>query len=167
MYASSTTQTRTASTSSTCTKSRVETVLDMFCGDLCAFIARGFLSRDNAVEWLRDLGDVLVLEVVDRFQVKITFPRGGQIALDYEVSDDGKLRGSDPSGGISTTSIPDGSDVSVVVSWRKNAPRLAAARKLLQDRGWGPGSILAATGAVDRAFAEGGYGVYRRTVGAW
>jgi hypothetical protein len=167
MYASTTTQTRTTSATSTCTKSRVEAVLDIFCGDLCAFIARGLLSRESATSWLRDLSDVLLFEAVERFQVKVSLPRGGQIALDYEVSDDGKIRNSSASGGFSTTSIPDGSKVSVVVSWRKNAPRQAAARQLLLDRGWGAGSILAATGDVDRAFADNGYGVYRRFVGDW
>jgi hypothetical protein len=167
MYAATKTRTRTATSSSTCTKSRVETVLDLFCGDLAAFIARGLMTREVAVGWLRDLSDVLVFEAVERFQVKVTLPSGGKLALDYEVSDDGRIRNSDASGGFSSTSIPAGSSFAVVVRWRANAPRFEAARKLLRDRGWGAGSMLDAEGTPDRAYSEDGYGVYRRMIGNW
>jgi hypothetical protein len=167
MYAATKTQTRTASSSSTCTKSRVEVVLDLFCGDLAAFIARGLMTREVAADWLRDLSDVLVFEAVERFQVKVTLPSRRTIALDYEVSDDGRIRNSDASGGFSTTSIPAGSSLAVVLRWRANAPRIEAARKLLRERGWGVGSMLDAAGTPDRAYSEGGYGVYRRMIGDW
>ena len=167
MYAVTKTQIRTATSTTTCTKSRVEAVLDLFCGDLCAFIARGLMDRERATGWLRDLTDVLVLEAVERFQIKITLPNGYELGLDYEVSDDGRLRGSNASGGFSTVSIPTGSSLALVVRWRANAPHLDAARRLLHERGWGPGSVLDATGSPDRAYAEGGYGVYRRIVGGW
>src|ERR1051326_6982382 len=117
MYAVSKTQSRTTTSTSTCTKSRVEAVLDLFCGDLCGFIARGLMDRDRAIDWLRDLSGVLILEAVERFQVKITTPNGRELALDYEVSDDGRLKNSDASGGFSTTSIPTVSGFSLVVRW--------------------------------------------------
>jgi hypothetical protein len=167
MYAVTKTRTHTATSTSTCTKSRVEAVLDLFCGDLCAFIARDLMSRDRATHWLRDLTDVLVLEAVERFQVKITTPSGHERALDYEVSDDGQIRGSSASGGFSTVSIPSGSSLALVVRWRADAPHVEAARRLLRERGWGPGTVLDATGSPDRAYAEGGYGVYRRMIGGW
>lgn len=167
MYATSKTLSRTVSSATTCTKSRVEAVLDLFCGDLCAFIARELMTRDCANDWLRDLGDVLELEAVERFQVKITPPGRRSFALDYEVSDDGRILNSDASGGFSTTWVPGDSELSLVVRWRPNAPRVAAARELLRSRGWGIGTMLESSGSPERAYADGGYGFYRRTLGDW
>lgn len=161
------TTTRTRSATSTCTKSRVDAVLDLFTGDLAAFIARDLVGKDSAIEWLNDITDVLVLESVERFQIKITFPNGKTIGLDYEVSDDGRVKNTDASGGFSTSSIPDGSTVYPVIRWRANAPQLEAARKLLRDRGWGPGSMVEGTSAIDRAYADGGYAIVRRFAGEW
>ena len=160
-------QTTTRSSTSTCTKSRVDAVLDLFCGDLAAFIARDIVKKDSAVSWLKDITDVLLLEAVERFQIKITLPSGKQIALDYEVADDGRVKSSDASGGFSTSSIPDGSKVTPVIKWRTSAPKFEAARKLLRDRGWGPSSMVEATGAADRAYADGGYAIIRRFAGEW
>ena len=167
MYTATKTLTRTATISSTYTKSRVEAVLDLLCGDLTGFIARGLMSREEAVDWLRDLSDVLDFEAVERFQVQVTTPDGRRLALDYEISDDGRIRSSDSSGGFSTTSIPNGSSLAVVVRWRSNAPRIDAAQKLLRERGWGVGSVLDVTGTADRVYSDGGYGVYRRKIGDW
>lgn len=167
MHAATKIQTRTATGTSTCTKSRIEAVLDLFCGDLAAFIARGLITRDVAADWLRDLTDVLAFEAIERFQIKATLPSGRNLALDYEVSDDGRIRNSDSSGGFSTTAIPAGSSLTVVVRWRVGAPRIEAARKLLRERGWGVGSMLDAAGGPDRTYSEGGYGVYRRMIGEW
>lgn len=165
MYPSTTSRTR--SSSSTCTAARVSAILDLFLGDLAAFLARGLMTRDSAVGWLRDLTDILVLEAVQRFQVKITFPSGNQIALDYEVFDDGRISTSDGCGGFSSHWIPAGSTVSLVVRWRAGAPKLEEARRLLHERGWGTGTMLDATGAAERTFSKEGYGVNRRIVGEW
>lgn len=159
--------TQTRSSTSTCTKSRVDVILDLFCGDLVAFIARELMTRERAINWLRDLTDVLILEAVDHFQVKVTFPAGTEIGLDYEVSDDGRIKATDASGGFSTSFIPPGSLLSLVIRWRANAPRLEAAQRLLHDRGWGPAMMLGVSGAPERAYSEGGYGVYRRFAGDW
>ncbi len=163
MYSASKTRTQT----STCTRSRVEAVLDIFLGDLVAFISRGLISRDRAAEWLRDLQDILVMEAVERFQVKVDFPGGGVSGLDYEVADDGRIQSSDPCGGFSLASFPDDVRLTLVVRWRTGAPRYEEARRLLRERGWGPATMLDAEGGPDRAYAEGGYGVYRRTIGEW
>lgn len=163
MYSASKTRTQT----STCTQSRVDAVLDVFCGDLAAFIARELISRDRAVDWLRDLSAVLVMEALERFQVKVTFPGGRVIGLDYEVADDGRIQSSDECGGFSLASFPEGVTLTLVVRWRTGAPRFEEARRFLRERGWGPASMLEAEGAPDRAYAEGGYGVYRRTIGEW
>jgi len=126
------------------------------------------MTREIAVGWLRDLSDVLRLRGSRTVPGQGSrLPSGGKLALDYEVSDDGRIRNSDASGGFSTTSIPAGSSLAVVVRWRANAPRIEAARKLLRDRGWSIGSMLDAAGTPDRAYSEGGYGVYRRMVGDW
>lgn len=161
------TTTRSRSSTSTCTKSRVEAVLDIFLGDLAGLICREVLSKERAVQWLRDLGDVLMLEAVHRFQVKLTLPDGSRYALDYEVSDTGQIWTSDECGGFATYWIPKATRVGLVVEWRTDADRLAEARELLRARGWGTGTLLEVDGAPDRAFSKDGYGFYRRTVGEW
>lgn len=164
------TSTYTRSSTSTCTSSRVEAVLDLFCGDLVAFIARDLLTETRAKGWLRDLRDVLVLEAVEHFQVKITFPNGTKRGLDYQVSDDGRIRATDASGGFSAAFIPVGSKLRLSIGWRARAPKLERARRLLRGRGWGPSSspMLDVSGPPDRAFSDGGYGVHRRFAGgAW
>lgn len=161
------TATKTRSATSTCTKSRVEAILDLFLGDVAAFVARGFLRQQSAVEWYRDLADVLLLEAVQRFQIKVTLPDGSERALDYEVSDDGRIGASDGSGGFPTHWVPSGSKLSLVLSWRTGAPKLAEARELLRARGWGVGTMLEASSAVERTYSKDGYGVYRRIVGDW
>lgn len=165
MYTTTTTKSRSATT--TCTKSRVAAVLDVFLGDLVGLMCREVLATERAVRWVRDLGDVLVLEAVQRFQVKLTLPDGSLRALDYEVSDTGKISTSDGCGGFATYWIPKATRVGLVLEWREDAPRLAEARKLLQHRGWGTGTLLEADGAPDRAYSKDGYGFYRRTVGEW
>lgn len=161
------TTTMTRSSTSTCTKSRIEAVLDLFCGDLVAFICRGILAKERSSRWLKDISDVLALEAVERFQVKVTFPSSEQVALDYQVADDGRVKQSGTSGGFSTAFIPDGSTISLHVNWRAKAPKFEQARKLLRDRGWGTGSLLVTTGAPERAYGDGGYGIERRFVGDW
>lgn len=161
------TLTKTRSATSTCTKSRVEAILDLFLGDVAAFIARGMVSPERASGWIRDLVDVLVLEAVERFQIKVTLPDGRQLALDYEVSDDGRVGASDSCGGFASHWIPADSTVNIVVRWRTTAPRYEEARKLLRDRGWGPSTMLDASSAVERTYSKDGYGVHRRTVGQW
>lgn len=162
-----TTQTRTRAATTTTTTSRVEAVLTFFTADLVAFIANDLMKREVAVDWLRDLNDVLVFEAVERFQVKATFPSGKEIGLDYEVSDDGSIKNTDASGGFSTSGIPAGSKLGLVVRWRPKAPGLEKARELLRARGWGVGTMLEATGPADRAYSDSGYGVYRRFAGEW
>ena len=164
MYASAT---KTRSASSTCTASRVEAVLDELLGDLVGLIARDLLTRERAVEWLGDLQDVLVLEAVERFQIKIKLPSGEELALDYEVSDDGSIGEGESCGGFSSHWIPADAQVTLVVRWRTDAPRYEEARRLLRSRGWGPATMLDAAGTVERSFARDGYGVHRRTVGEW
>lgn len=165
MYPATATKTRSAT--STCTKSRVEAILDLFLGDVAAFISRGMVSVDRAQGWLRDLSDVLMLEAVERFQLKLTLADGGEKALDYEVSDDGRIGATDGSGGFASHWIPAGSKVTLVIRWRKGAARLEEARKLLRDRGWGPATMLDASSAAERTYSKDGYGVLRRTVGNW
>lgn len=164
-HAATTTKTRTET--STCTTSCVEAVLDLFLGDVAGFIARGLVTQQRALEWQRDLTDVLLLEAVERFQIKITLPGGRQIALDYEVSDDGSIASADGCGGFSSHWIPANATTSLVVHWRLQAPARADAWKLLQGRGWGVGSLVTATASVDRVFTKDGYGLYRRTLGEW
>lgn len=164
MYA---TASKTRSATSTCTATRVDAVLDLFLGDVAAFIARGLVSRERATDWLRDLVDVLLLEAVERFQIKVTLPSGAQIGLDYTVSDDGSIAGSDGCGGFSTHWIPANASLTLVIRWRTSAPKYEEARALLRARGWGPATILDASGASDRTFAKDGYGLHRRTIGEW
>ena len=128
------TQTQTRSATTTTTTTRVDTVLSFFTADLVGFIANDLLKKEVAIEWLRDLKDVLVLEAVERFQVKATFPSGKAIGLDYEVSDDGSIKNTDASGGFSTMGIPAGSKLGLVVRWRSTAPGLEKARELLRAR---------------------------------
>ena len=161
------TGTQTYSSTGAFTKSRVETVLGLVLGDVASFISRDLITRERAIAWLRDLTDVLELEAVKRFQVKVTFPDGRQIGLDYEVVDDGSIKSSDESGGFSAFFIPAGSRVALIIDWRENAPRKAEAERLLQNRGWGPGTLLEASGSPDRAYADGGYAVVRRLAGNW
>jgi len=161
------TQTRSRSATSSCTESRVEATLDVFCGDLAAFICRGILARERANNWLRDLSEVLVLEAVNRFQVKVALPSGRQVALDYEVSDDGQISRADGCGGFASHWIPLNARISLVVDLRATSPNLAEASRLLESRGWGDGDILDAPGAVDRCYSKDGYGFQRRLVGEW
>lgn len=159
--------TLTRSSTSTCTKSRVDAVLTIALGDIAAFVAKGLLSREQAVGWINDLTDVALLEAVERFQVKLRLPDGTFYGLDYQVSDDGSIASKGTAGGFSVHWIPAGTSVTLVVKWRDRAPKLEEARRLLRGRGWGPASILEAKGEPDRGYAKDGYGVYRRTVGEW
>lgn len=145
----------------------MDAVLDFFLGDAVALCCRGFLSKERLLDWARDLVDVLLLEAVERFQVKLTPPGGGQLALDYEVSDDGSVTGNDGCGGFSAQWLPAGTKVNLVLRWRANAPKLAEARKLLDERGWGSATMLEATGSPDRTYSKDGYGLHRRIVGNW
>mgnify|MGYP001340760884 CR=1 FL=1 len=159
---------RSRSSTSTCTASRVEAVLARFLGDAAGFIARGLVSSDRAATWFRDLRDVLILEAVERFQIGITLPDGRKSALDYEVSDDGSVAQNDGCGGFATHWIPEGARVTLVILWRTHAKRYEEARKLLQDRGWGRGSMLEASSTTfERAFSQGGYSLKRRVIGEW
>lgn len=161
------TATKTRSTSGTCTAARVEAALAPFLGDLVSFLASGLLSRERMADWYRDLFDVLALEAIARFQIKVLLPNGIERALDYEVSDDGRISGGDLCGGFSTQWIPPTARVSLVLRYRLDAPKLAEAQVLLKRRGWGDGKMLDVTGSPDRSYSKDGYGFYRRTVGEW
>lgn len=165
MYPNAIARTRTAS--STYTRSRAVAVLDLFVGDVAAFLSRGLVSRDAATGWYRDLLDVLDMEAVQRFQLKIAVPGSSARALDYEVSDDGLIGRADESGGFASYWMPPGTTVNLVLSLRQGAPRAEEARDLLRQRGWGVGTMLDAAGAPDRSYAQDGYGFRRRIVGEW
>ena len=165
MYAASLTRTRSAV--STCTAARVDAVLDLVLGDLVGLIARGLVSRERAADWLRDLTDVLLLQAVERFQVKISLPGGSTIGVDYEVFDDGRLRATAACGGFASHWIPWNAQVSLVVGWRHDSLNYPAARRLLQGRGWGAATLLEASGEPERVFAKDGYGFSRRMLGDW
>lgn len=161
------TRVKSASLSSTCTRSRVQEVLVNVLGDAIALQCRGLISKERLDRWDRDLTDVLLLEAVEKFQIKVTLPDGQERGIDYAVFDDGRISTSDSCGGFSVAGLPADASVSLLVRWREGAPKREEARRLLNARGWGTGSMLEAAGPSDRAYSKEGYGVNRRLIGDW
>jgi hypothetical protein len=137
-------------------------------GDFMNVASAGMVVRETIQKWHEDVEYVVLLEVVDTFQLQFTKPDGTRLALSYTVRDDGTILETSKAGGIDFHCLPPGTKPSIVISYRRDAKNLDKMWKYLQARGWTTGASLV-DGVVsrDRAFSKSGFGIERGTVGEW
>lgn len=156
-----------SSTTSTCTASRAEAVLDKVLDDLVALqtCLPTALPKDQLIGWLRDILSVLVLEAAESVEVQLTLPDGTRRGLRYVVSDDGSLAEDGASGGINYYMLPESTRATLFMKLRQGQPA-DRAREYLRKRGWTfNGVALEGSPGRDRTYSRDGYGLTRYRFG--
>lgn len=160
------TQTKTASMSSTATEARVREVMKHVFADITGLAMRGFTTHERAAKWQDDLIWMLSNEVISSFELQLEAPGQPLRGFRYEVSDDGSLQEAGRSGGMQLYAFPDGTQVSLVVSFKSQLSDEIEAE--IKARNWtSPANYLKGQKTRDRAYSCDGYGVIRNRVGDW
>ncbi|NTX33989.1 hypothetical protein [Myxococcus sp. CA033] len=157
------TSTRTGT--GTFTEARVREVMNLVLDDFVGCVLRGFVSQERAQKWYGDLTYLLTQQAISAFELQFTRPNGTEGAFRYEVSDDGSLLGSSPSGGQKLHMQPAGTTCSIYVDYRDAVQ--GHVREEMRRRGWGPGASVGGDAVRDRAYSKDGYGLIRSRIGEW
>jgi hypothetical protein len=158
--------TSTRTSTGTFTEARVREVMKPVLDDFVACVLRDFVSRERAQKWCDDLTYLLTEEAISGFELQFTRPDGTRGAFRYEVSDDGSLLESSPSGGQRLHMLPSGTKASILVTYREDVGSYV--HEEMRARGWGPGGSSVAGNAVrERAYSAEGYGLVRSRIGEW
>lgn len=155
----------TRTSTGTFTEARVREVMKLVLEDFVGCVLRDFVSRERAQQWWNDLTYLLTQQAISAFELQFTRPNGTQGAFRYEVSDDGALLESSPSGGQRLHMLPSGTQTTLCVTYRDDVQ--SHVREEMHRRGWGPGSSLGGTAVRERAYSTEGYGLIRSRVGDW
>lgn len=160
------TQARSASRSSTATEARVREVMKQVFADITGLATRGFMTHERAAKWRDDLIWMLSAEVISSFELQLKAPGQPARGFHYDVSDDDSLQEASRSGGMQLYAFPDGTEVSLIVSFKQPLP--ADIEEEIKARSWTiPGAYLKGERTRDRAYSCDGYGVIRNRVGDW
>jgi hypothetical protein len=136
--------------------------------DFYALVAPNLISFEQATKWTEELTHILQNQTANGFQIQLKCAGRLPIALDYRVSDDGSILEAGTAGGINYFALPPGTTASLFVDFNDAAPKAAAVRAYLAQRGWGTnGHVVEGAAARDRAYSNNGYGVVRSKVGTW
>lgn len=162
------TYTSTLSRSSTFTEARVHYVMNKVLEDLVLLAALDFATLEQVKKWTAEVTTVLLLEAVEKFQIKLTRPSGEVAAVTYDIVSDGSISEDAKSGGLNYFSLPAGTKASIVIRLLDGARKRPDAVEYLKGRGWSfTGSLLEDQGTRDRAYSSSGWGVTRTTAGKW
>lgn len=150
---------------STFSEARVREVMKPVLADFMGCVTMGFASRERIMEWHDDLTYLLIQEAISAFELQLTRPNADPVAFRYEVSDDGTLFESSPSGGQKLYALPAGTQANICVTYRDEVkPHV---REEMRRRNWGPGASLGGPAVRERAYSKDGYGLTRSRVGDW
>ncbi len=162
------TTSNTVSQTSTFSEARAREVMRHVLGDFMGIASAGLVARETIQRWHEEVEYVVLLEVVEAFQVQFTRPDGPRLALMYAVRDDGTILEESKAGGLDFHSLPTGTRVAIRLVYRQGAKKLEEAQKYLTGRGWGAGaSLVEGIVSRDREFSKGGFGIARGKVGDW
>lgn len=155
----------TRTSTGTFTEARVREVMKLVLEDFIGCVMKEFVTLERAQRWCDDLTYLLTQQAISGFELQFTRPDGTQGAFTYEVSDDGSLLESSPSGGQRLHMLPSGTRANIFVEYRGDVqPHV---REEMRKRGWGPGNRVGGTAIRERAYSNEGYGLIRGRVGEW
>lgn len=162
------TSTYTQSTAYTFTTARAKEVMGSVHADFLAVAAQGWISRETILRWHEEIEYAVLHEVVASFELQFKKPDGTRAGLEYVVHADGSVSGGVRAGGLDLYGLPRETKVTVCLSYRQDAPRIASVREYLHRRGWGAnGQRIGGEGTRDRAYASSGYAIQRNKIGDW
>jgi hypothetical protein len=142
--------------------------MDKVLDDIVGLFARGFISKQRALDWYQDLLYILSQEAAAFFELQCSLPGGRWVGLRYIITDDGQIYEDSDSGGIDYFALPNGTMVNLFVELRTSARHYRDVLAELERRGWGTnGHQLDDTVMRERAYAKEGYGVTRYRIGGW
>jgi hypothetical protein len=162
------TSTATGTRSSTYSEARARHAMDKVLDDIVGLFARGFITKQCALDWYGDLLYILSQETAEFFELQCSTPGGRLVGLRYVVTDDGRIYEDRDSGGLDYFALPDRTMVSLFVHLRRDSRNYRDVLEELGRRGWGTnGRQLDGTLTRERAYSKDGYGVTRNRVGDW
>jgi hypothetical protein len=160
--------TTTASRTSTFTDARLRAIMPEVGADFYALAGAGLITMDVAQRWTYELTVILQNQAAHGFQIQLTYPNGGKVAVDYRVSSDGTIRESGVAGGIDYFALPSGTHAGLFVNLNFQATRIDVVQEFVRSRGWGEnGQAVAGDVVRDRAYSKDGFGVIRGKIGIW
>jgi hypothetical protein len=142
--------------------------MDKVLDDIVGLFARGFITKQRAIDWYQDLLYILSKEAAEFFELQCSTPSGQRVGLRYVVTDNGQIYEDRDSGGLDYFVLPHGTIVSLFVELRTASRHYFDVLEELARRGWDTnGRQLNGTVTRERAYSKGGYGVTRHRVGGW
>ncbi len=157
----------TASRTNTYTEPRLRAVMPEVGADFYALAGAGIVALDVAHCWTEELTFVLQNQAAHGFQIKLSYPNGQQVALDYRVSSDGSIRESGLAGGIDYYALPADTRATLIVDLNYEAENIDDVVAYTQRRQWGTGNLVQGEVVRDRVYSKDGYGVIRGKIGVW
>jgi Bacterial HORMA domain family 1 len=137
-------------------------------GDFMNVASAGLVRREAIQQWYEALEYAVLHEVVDTFQLQLTRPGGERLGVSYTIRDDGTILEDSKAGGLDFQNFLPGTAVTICLSYRQGAKNLAEVQAYLRGRGWTTnGSLIGGVVNRDRAYSQGGFGVFRGTLGDW
>lgn len=155
---------RTHTSTTTATETRVRAVLRQVNVDLLAAVAADLVNHSRAAEWYQDLSYMLNENAIEHFEIRVQRGDTPVGAWRYVVRDDGSLMPSNRGGGINFCNFVASSDtVHVVITRRSGLPD--AVSKEIDRRGWTvPMAALSGSLIQERIYSKDGYGVVRHRI---
>lgn len=156
--------TSTYSDTDTYTEARARYVMGKIYDDFTHLITRGFKypGRDDIRSWRDDLLYLMNKKALYGFQVKFSFPGGGEEAWEYILKSDNSVQTDSKSGGKDLYDYPDNTSVSIVISRDHSNSEV---NDYLAKRGWGSGgSFLTGTITSNGAYSKDGYGTINNII---
>jgi hypothetical protein len=142
--------------------------MDKVLDDIVGLFARGFITKQRAIDWYQDLLYILSKEAAECFELQCSTPSGRRVGLRYVVTDDGQIYEDHDSGGLDYFAFPDGTAVNLFVALRMASRNYCDVLEELVRRGWATnGHQLNGPVTRERAYSKDGYGVTRHRVGGW
>lgn len=159
------TRTQTRSLTNTHTKTRARELMKRRIDpDIQQLATRGFITRDQASTWIRDLRYLAEENAVASFDMIFTHTGKRMGGYRYAFIGNGTVTSGELSGGMNLWGLPDKVSVHLVVDLRPGA--FGTVWKYLKSRGWGTNGVpLAGSGTRDRTFSYQGFGAIRKVFG--
>jgi len=159
--------TYTNTRTNTYTESRARYVLGKMRDDFIALKAREFpgLSTASIDKWWRDISYVMYAKALKKVELQFRLPEGKEWAITYSIVSDGNIYRDDKSGRNDFWNLPDGIQVSIVISRDHENINVS---EYLEKQGWTSGGTYVQGNESDHGgYSKNEFGVNITRTGDW
>jgi hypothetical protein len=160
--------TLTRAITDTYTEARARYVMGKVFDHLISLCMRGIITKAYADEIRSDILYLLDRRAVTFFELQFKYPNGNEIGgLHYAVRADASISIDTDSGGVDFWSLPQNTQVNLLVQLNRNSIHIAEVDKQIAEWGWVNGTSLAGVHQPKGSFSKEGFGLKQSIVGIW